>query len=140
VRSWAWVGVPWVLVWRPATVVTSPCQTSRPTPLTGKLGGKLVIYTTNDENLINAVIPAFAREAWLVAVSVTAGRVGHVLRHASQREGLSRRRRHVGSSYHGLPGTRICSRPMLPRRTRDVPEEWRKYERVLHAVHASKAL
>lgn len=44
-------------------------------PSAGKLGGKLVMYTTNDENLINTVVPAF-EEKYSVAVSVTQAESG----------------------------------------------------------------
>lgn len=56
-------------------VTTEPAPTD---PSEGKLGGKLVLYTSCTESLINAVVPAFMEDSG-VAVRVVRGTTGELL-------------------------------------------------------------
>lgn len=56
-------------------VTTEPAPTN---PSEGKLGGKLVLYTSCTESLINAVVPAFMEDSG-VAVRVVRGTTGELL-------------------------------------------------------------
>lgn len=55
-----------------------PAEPASVNPSEGKLGGKLVLYTSCSESLVNAVVPAFMEELG-VAVSVVRGKTGELL-------------------------------------------------------------
>lgn len=58
-------------------------------PSEGKLGGKLVLYTSCSESLVNAVVPAFMEE-FGVAVSVVRGKTGELLARISEDDAAGR--------------------------------------------------
>ena len=93
-------------------------------PSAGKLGGKLVIYTTNDENLINAVIPAF-EEKYGVAVSVTQAESGTCFDTLRGEKDSPVADVMWGSSYHWFAGNEDLFQAYVAEENSDVPEEWR---------------
>lgn len=93
-------------------------------PSAGKLGGKLVIYTTNDENLINAVVPAFEEE-YGVAVSVTQAESGTCFDMLRSEKSSPVADVMWGSSYHLFAKNEDLFQTYVAEENSAVSEEWR---------------
>jgi len=93
-------------------------------PSEGKLGGKLVLYTTNDENLINAVVPAF-EEKYGVAVSVTQAESGKCFDTLRSEKNSPVADVMWGSSYHWFAENEDLFQTYFAEENSSVPGEWR---------------